>query len=121
MAGKSRAPGIVSVPSKSKRTPLIFPDPGIGILKFTTCFSFQALFLFALLAEFPDDALHSELAVAAGFCACLTVVEAFPAISYFHFVAFHGSVPLRMITAFHGSYPVVLCLRFELQVSRLSA
>jgi hypothetical protein len=63
------------------------------------------LFFFALPAKFPNDALGSELAVAARVCARLTMIEAFPAISDFHLVAFHGGIPLRMITAFHGVLP----------------
>jgi hypothetical protein len=103
---------MVRVPSKSKSTPLIIPSCRFGVLSFTSGFSFQAFFLFALLAEFPDDALVSELAIAARVGAGLAMIEAFLAISDFHLVAFHSSVPIRMITAFHSvwSYPVVFFL-----------
>jgi len=95
----------VRVPSKSKSTPLIVPAGRFGILSVASGFSFHALFLFALLAEFPNDALGSELAVAARVGARLTKFEAFPAISDFHLVAFYSSIPLGMITAFHGVLP----------------
>jgi hypothetical protein len=72
------------------------------------------LFFFALLAEFPDDALFSELAVAARVGAGLTMIKAFLAISDLHLVAFHSGIPIRVIKAFHRvpSHSVILCKAF---------
>ena len=101
MAGKSRAPGMVRVPSKSKSPPRIVPGRRPGVLSFTSGFTFQALFFLALLAEFPDNALLSELAVAARVGAGLALIETFLAISDLHLVAFNSSIPIRVITTFH--------------------
>jgi hypothetical protein len=95
---------MVRVPSKSKSTPLIIPKCRFDVLPFTFGFPLQVCFLFAPLAEFPDDALGSELAVAARVGAGFTQIEAFLAISDFHLGAAHGSVPIRMIKAFHQGY-----------------
>jgi hypothetical protein len=51
-------------------------------------FSFQPLFLVALLAEFPDDALGAKFAVPARVRARLAVLQAFPAIADLHLLAF---------------------------------
>jgi hypothetical protein len=101
------------VPSKSKRTPRIFSGGRIGGLEFTFRFSFQALFFLAPSAQFPDDALGSELAVTAGVGAGLALIQAFLAISDFHLAAFDGGITIGMVKAFHGvsSYPLVFLSR----------
>jgi hypothetical protein len=68
-------------------------------------FAFESFLLLALAAEFPDDALGAELAVTARVCAGLAKIKAFLAISDFHFVAFRGCIPIRMVTAFHEEVP----------------
>jgi hypothetical protein len=112
---------MVRVPSKSKSTPWIVETRRFGVLSFTFGFTFQALFFFALLAEFPDDALFSELAVAARVGAGLTMIKAFLAISDLHLVAFHSGIPIRVITAFHRvrSHSLIfLCKEFVPDVAK---
>jgi hypothetical protein len=66
---------------------------------FTPGLLFQTSFFFAPAAEFPDEALGTELAVSAGVGACLTVLQTLPAVPDLHLLAFHIGVPFGMKTA----------------------
>ncbi len=63
---------------------------------------FQAISFFTLPAILPDNALGSELAISARISACLTVVQAFPAVTYFHFLAGDTDPTIRMVSALHN-------------------
>jgi hypothetical protein len=56
----------------------------------------------ALLAQFPYDALGAKFTISTGIRASLAVLQAFLAISDFHFLAFHVSISIIVKTAFHA-------------------
>jgi hypothetical protein len=64
---------------------------------------FKAEAFIAFLAEFPYEALSSELTVSARICAGFTVVKAFPAVTYQHLLARNVRIAIRVILAFHDT------------------
>jgi len=61
----------------------------------------------ALFADFPYEALGSELAIPTGICAGLAALQAFPAIADLHFLAFYVSLTISMEKAFHTTVTVL--------------
>jgi hypothetical protein len=49
--------------------------------------------------------LSAEFAVTARVCTGLAQIKALLAISDLHFVAFHGCIPVRMVSALHEEIP----------------
>jgi hypothetical protein len=99
MEGKSNAPGKVRVPSKSKRTPFIL----FAFMRLVLQSFFKAEALVAFLAEFPYEALSSELTISARICAGFTVVKAFPAVTYQHLLARNVRIAIRVVLALHDT------------------
>jgi hypothetical protein len=65
-------------------------------------FALQPRLFFALLAQFPDDALGTKFTVPARIRARLAVLQTFLAISDFHFLALDESLTVCVKTAIHG-------------------
>jgi hypothetical protein len=65
-------------------------------------FSLQPSLLFALLAQFPYDALGAKFTVPARIRARLAIFETFLAIPDFHFLAFDESLTVCVKTAIHS-------------------
>jgi len=61
----------------------------------------QAVFLLAIPAKFPDQALGAKPAVPAGIRTRLASIEALLAVPDLHLVAFYESISFRMKAAFH--------------------
>jgi hypothetical protein len=64
---------------------------------------FKAEALVAFLAEFPYEALRPELTISARICAGITVVKAFPAVTYKHLLAGNVSIAIRVVAALHDA------------------
>jgi hypothetical protein len=64
---------------------------------------FKAEAFIAFLAEFPYEALSSELTVSARICAGFTVVKAFPAVTYQHLLARNVRIAIRVVLALHDT------------------
>jgi len=81
--------------------------PRVSALSILLCDSLgpalEAIPLFALAAKFPDDALGSKLAIAAGVGAGLAVVKTLLTIPDAHLLALDPGIPIRVVSAFHRS------------------
>jgi hypothetical protein len=83
-------------------------------------FSLQPSLLFALLAQFPYDALGAKFTVPARIRARLAVLQAFLAIADFHLLALDESLTVCVKTAIHGGVTSCAIRKFLLSEPELS-
>jgi hypothetical protein len=83
-------------------------------------FAFQPRLFFALLAQFPDDALGTKFTIPTRIRARLAVLQTFLTIADFHFLAFDESLTVRVKTAVHGRVTSFEKRKFLLSESELS-
>jgi hypothetical protein len=83
-------------------------------------FSLQLSLLFALLAEFPYDALGAKFTIPARIRARLAILQTFLAIPDFHFLALDESLTVHVKTAIHGRVTSYEKRKFLLSETELS-
>jgi hypothetical protein len=79
---------------------------------FTLGLSLQPMPFLAVAAEFPDEALGTEPAIAARVGAGFAVLQALPAVAGLHLLAFHIGIPFGMKTAVQGRFLSLACFVF---------